>query len=354
MWSPLSPLLRMVTVFLILQVPTANAFIHAVCSHNSTTFDFGALPALFGPPLPARGLTGFLIEAMPADACQPIEGPPNTSSIFVALIHRHDCSFATKVLHAQQAGFRGAIVHNVDSQTLVNMVSEVSIQRHVHIPSVFTADVASKILKQLHRSGELSSVVLVPEYFHFTWKGSSGMAQISSSSPCRCHIQLPGPCSRMTSLRTCWMICIPVSTLIACLLIEKYLSMCKKRKTWRRTPRFLENGSGLVRISFTSSKYQECAICLDRYMEHDSLKVLSCSHAFHSKCIDLWHISQTRSKTCPLCMQKVKVVTRLQAVRLWKDGTRENNWTLWSGKGKPASDDQHPCLLLSQRLPPQF
>ncbi|XP_063003233.1 E3 ubiquitin-protein ligase RNF167-like [Elgaria multicarinata webbii] len=333
-WSPLSPPLCMATVFFVLQVPAAKAFIHAVCSHNATTFDFAALPALFGAPLPAGGLTGFLIEATPADACQPIDSPPNTSSIFVALIRRHNCSFATKVLHAQQAGFCGAIVHNVDSQTLVNMVSEVSIQRRVHIPSVFTTDVASKILKQFHRSGKLSSVVLVPEYFHFTWKGSSGMARISSSY----HIQLPGPCSRMMSLRTCWMICIPVSTLIACLLIEKYLSMCKKRKTRRRTCRFLENGSGLVCISFISSKYQECAICLDRYMEHDSLKVLSCLHAFHSKCIDLWHISQTRSKTCPLCMQKVMVVTRLQAVRLWQDGTG-NNWTLWSGKGKSASDD---------------
>uniref|UniRef100_A0A8C5SLE2 RING-type domain-containing protein n=1 Tax=Laticauda laticaudata TaxID=8630 RepID=A0A8C5SLE2_LATLA len=51
------------------------------------------------------------------------------------------------------------------------------------------------------------------------------------------------------------------------------------------------------------SKYQECAICLDRYLQYDGVKVLSCSHAFHSRCIDLWHITQARNKTCPLCIR---------------------------------------------------
>lgn len=351
MWTPLS---HIVTMFLVLQVPTGKAFIRAIGSPNSTSQDFGGLPAIFGPALPTGGLIGFLVEARPANACHPIEGPPNASSAFIALIRRYDCSFVTKILHAQQAGYRAAIVHNVDSQVLVSMVSEVDTKQQVHIPSMFTTDVASRILKQLCRSRKLTSVILIPEYFHFTWKETSGTSFSSSTYPCQCRIQLPGPCSQTESLHTCCLICIPVSAvMIASLLIEKYLSRCKKWKQRNQFPQ--ESEEEPPGISFASSKYQECAICLEKYLDYDSLKVLSCSHAFHSKCIDLWHITQTRSKTCPLCMQKVMVVTRLQAMRLWQEGTRESrkNRAFWLRKTEPICDKQ-PWPWFSQRFSSQF
>uniref|UniRef100_A0A8C3JTB3 RING-type domain-containing protein n=1 Tax=Calidris pygmaea TaxID=425635 RepID=A0A8C3JTB3_9CHAR len=49
--------------------------------------------------------------------------------------------------------------------------------------------------------------------------------------------------------------------------------------------------------------YSECAICLQAYKPGQTLKLLSCSHAFHGKCIDLWHCVQPSSKTCPLCVR---------------------------------------------------
>ncbi|XP_042335400.1 E3 ubiquitin-protein ligase RNF13-like [Sceloporus undulatus] len=351
MWSPLSPSAHMVTLFLVFQVPTAKGFVRAVCGHNSTIHNFDALPALFGPPIPKEGLAGLLVEAKPADACQPIEGPPNTTSTFIVLIRRYDCSFGTKVLHAQQAGFQAAIVHNVHSPNLVQMVSELDAKDHIHIPAMFIADVASRALKRLHRARKLTSLILVPEYFHFIWKGSSGITRISSSYRCQCQLQLPGPCLHMVSLYTCWIICISVSALIVSLLIEKYVF---GRQAWKQRKNQILQENDWTDVSFTSSRYQECAICLEKYTEHDSLKVLSCSHAFHSKCIDLWHVTQTRSKTCPLCMQKVLVVTRLQAVKLWKDGTGENKWTLSLGKGKTIPNGQRSFLLLSQWFPSHF
>uniref|UniRef100_A0A803TT12 RING-type domain-containing protein n=1 Tax=Anolis carolinensis TaxID=28377 RepID=A0A803TT12_ANOCA len=190
---------------------------------------------------------------------------------------------------------------------------------------------------------------LLPGYFHFVWKGSSGAARVAS--PCRCRIRLLGPDLHMMSFYAYWLICV-VSVLIAVLLIEKCLSRSSDGKL-ERSQNFPGYGCGRP-FSFTSSRYQECAICLEKYTEHDSLKVLSCSHAFHSRCIDLWHITQARSKTCPLCMQKVMVVTRLQAVRLWRDGARDNTWTLSLGKGRAASNGQRCFLLLSQQLPSQF
>uniref|UniRef100_A0A669Q7Q3 RING-type domain-containing protein n=1 Tax=Phasianus colchicus TaxID=9054 RepID=A0A669Q7Q3_PHACC len=53
---------------------------------------------------------------------------------------------------------------------------------------------------------------------------------------------------------------------------------------------------------------EQCAICLRAYRLHEALKLLSCSHAYHSKCIDLWHCTQPGRKTCPLCRRRVTAV----------------------------------------------
>ncbi|XP_063147141.1 E3 ubiquitin-protein ligase RNF167-like [Candoia aspera] len=341
----------MVTPFLILQVITKKAFIHATCNHNSTLLDLGVLPAFLWSLLPPEGLLGLWVKVKPLSIYHRIKGPPE-SSVFVALFHQNNRSFSKKVLYAQQVGFHAAIVYNVSSQMLEDMMREPGAKWHIHIPVVLTAEETSKILRHLHRSGKVLSAIPMPDNFHFTWKAAPTTSRLDSSNPCQCLIQLPGSCSQVAMLHTCWIFCLSVSAaLIATMLTEKYLSWCKKRI--KRNRRLRDHGREPVSISFTSSKYQECAICLDRYMEYDSVKVLSCSHAFHSRCIDLWHITQARCKTCPLCMQKVMVVTRLQALRLWKDGARENAWTLWAGTEHTISNLQ-PCLLLARPHPPRF
>lgn len=44
--------------------------------------------------------------------------------------------------------------------------------------------------------------------------------------------------------------------------------------------------------------YKECIICLDTFIKDEIVITLSCSHIFHSPCLEKW-ISQ--STTCPLC-----------------------------------------------------
>lgn len=49
-------------------------------------------------------------------------------------------------------------------------------------------------------------------------------------------------------------------------------------------------------ISYLS--YKECIICLNNFLKDEIAITLSCSHIFHSPCLEKW-ISQ--STTCPLC-----------------------------------------------------
>uniref|UniRef100_A0A8B9EDF9 PA domain-containing protein n=1 Tax=Anser cygnoides TaxID=8845 RepID=A0A8B9EDF9_ANSCY len=99
---------------------------------------------LLWPPLPAEGLAGYLMRAIPPNACHAVENPPaprKASEKYIALIQGCGCSFAEKVLHAQQAGYQAAVVYNVDSEQLITMTSDdKEIQQQIEIPSLFTGE----------------------------------------------------------------------------------------------------------------------------------------------------------------------------------------------------------------------
>ncbi|KAJ2358673.1 hypothetical protein IWW50_001076 [Coemansia erecta] len=48
----------------------------------------------------------------------------------------------------------------------------------------------------------------------------------------------------------------------------------------------------------------ECSICLLQYESGDSVRVLTCGHAYHVDCIDVWLTK--RSARCPICKVDVR------------------------------------------------
>lgn len=54
-------------------------------------------------------------------------------------------------------------------------------------------------------------------------------------------------------------------------------------------------------VDITTEAFVEdcCAICLERFQEHQEVRALTCDHVFHATCIDRWLLYHR--KTCPLC-----------------------------------------------------
>ncbi|KAJ0032536.1 hypothetical protein NQD34_002617 [Periophthalmus magnuspinnatus] len=266
-----------VQLFAFLNLLPVEADIAAYSFDNKTEI-FDDLPARFGYRLPSDGLKGFLIGARPENACEPIEPPPrdNLTGAFIVLIKRFDCNFDIKVLNAQKAGYKAAIVHNVDSDDLISMGSnDMDIMKQIDIPSVFVSEEAANSLKEDYTFEKGGHVVLLPDF----------------SLPLEYYL-------------------IPFLIIVGiCLILIVVFMITKFVQDRRRAQRSRLRKDQLKKLPIHKYKkgkwdsYDVCAICLDEYEEGDKLRVLPCSHAYHSKCVDPW-LTKTK-KTCPVCKQKV-------------------------------------------------
>ncbi|KAM8887111.1 E3 ubiquitin-protein ligase znrf3 isoform 2-T3 [Spinachia spinachia] len=57
-----------------------------------------------------------------------------------------------------------------------------------------------------------------------------------------------------------------------------------------------------VSDSLSSSSTSDCAICLEKYMDGEELRVIPCAHRFHKKCVDPWLLQH---HTCPHCRHNI-------------------------------------------------
>uniref|UniRef100_A0A8D0GQV3 E3 ubiquitin-protein ligase ZNRF3 n=1 Tax=Sphenodon punctatus TaxID=8508 RepID=A0A8D0GQV3_SPHPU len=63
-----------------------------------------------------------------------------------------------------------------------------------------------------------------------------------------------------------------------------------------------QEGSCSALDTLSSSSTSDCAICLEKYMDGEELRVIPCTHRFHKKCVDPWLL---RHHTCPHCRHNI-------------------------------------------------
>ncbi|XP_051888072.1 E3 ubiquitin-protein ligase znrf3 isoform X2 [Pristis pectinata] len=54
--------------------------------------------------------------------------------------------------------------------------------------------------------------------------------------------------------------------------------------------------------TLSSSSTSDCAICLEKYVDGEELRVIPCTHRFHKKCVDPWLLQH---HTCPHCRHNI-------------------------------------------------
>ncbi|KAH8271449.1 hypothetical protein KR018_011707 [Drosophila ironensis] len=241
--------------------------------------EFNAMPAQFGPSLSANGIKVFVVPAMPlAYGCDRLSRPPQLNyphaSKFVALISRGgECTFERKVRVAQNASYSAVIVYNNDGDDLEQMSADNT--TGIHIPSVFVGLSTGKALASYFTP----EVVLI----------------INDELPFNINTQLILPFSILIGL--CFIIMV-IYMIYKCIREQR-------RHRRHRLPKSMLKKLPVLRYTKNNvnNKYDTCVICLEDFVEDDKLRVLPCSHPYHTHCIDPW-LTENR-RVCPICKRKV-------------------------------------------------
>ncbi|XP_035509513.1 E3 ubiquitin-protein ligase RNF13 [Morone saxatilis] len=129
----------------------------AAYSFDNKTENFDDLPARFGYRLPSDGLK--------VGAEVFVSRHKNMSLQMIPRFLWCKCFASSQVLNAQKAGYKAAIVHNVDSDDLISMGSnDLDVMKQIDIPSVFVSEETANSLKEDYTYDKGGHVVLMPDF----------------------------------------------------------------------------------------------------------------------------------------------------------------------------------------------
>ncbi|KAG2226370.1 hypothetical protein INT45_000538 [Circinella minor] len=263
-------------LFLALSLQTTVTATIVVLATNET---FPDRLAAFGPSLSSsQGKLGYLME--PTDdptGCQIVQPPCDD---WVALVRRGGCSFVSKVRNMQNSGAIAVAIGDPDQTGWVTMYAPGDTS-DIYIPSVFLAQREYQALKYLANFVDTPMMVLLLQIDNW----------------------LEWPLMHLVIL-----IFVSPSIVMTFLYISFKLRQRQKLKQ-DLAPLHIVSRLAVRRFSrekMGENDAEECAICLEDYMDGEKLRVLPCRHTFHTFCVDAW--LTTQKKFCPICKRDITTV----------------------------------------------
>ncbi|XP_053601035.1 E3 ubiquitin-protein ligase RNF167 isoform X2 [Plodia interpunctella] len=285
--------------------------------------EFLDMPASFGGVIPVDGLRGLVVPGEPEDGCGNMTAPPaydNFTGKWIALVARFGCNFETKVRNAQAAGYHCAIVHNVNSSEIETMSAKDP--EGITIPSVFVSDSAGFMLMDLYNYTS-GYYVMVNDDIPFN---------------INTHLLLP--------------FAVVVVLCLVIILISMVVKCVRERRRARRQRlpnKFLRQ---IPTCEFSKAvPYDTCAICLDDYLDGDTLRVLPCAHAYHASCVDPW-LTQNR-RVCPVCKRRVFVAKERRHTDSDSDDTAPlmgDDDSVTTNSGTFSAQRENPFVRAARRV----
>jgi len=240
--------------------------------------------AAFGPRLTDEGLFGYIVsvEMIEDDnqkGCSKLKREVSTKN-WIALVERGQCTFIEKVRNMQASGAIAVVVGDNEKNGLITMYATGDTS-DVKIPSVFIAQTEYRALKSIvEKQVKEVKVQLVKDNL-LQWPLLDVIIVVILS-----------PTVMMIFIYVLWRI------------------RQRQRRKQDIAPQQVV-GSLATKIFFESKRQenepQECAICLEDYVDEDELRILPCKHEFHIICIDSW--LTTRKKFCPICKRDICLPT---------------------------------------------
>ncbi|KAL0073235.1 hypothetical protein J3Q64DRAFT_1204774 [Phycomyces blakesleeanus] len=238
-------------------------------TYNDRIAAFG--PRLLGGVEDGPGLQGNLLPPILEKdryGCEVIE-PPTTE--WIAFVERGECSFIDKVRAMQASGALAVVVGDRHFNGWITMYAPGDTS-DVRVPSVFVAQHQYQILLMLTDKQHPLRIELLKDDM-LTW---------------------------------------PLLDMLLVVVLSPAVMMLSIYITWRLRQRQFRKQelapsdivTKLPLRTFRREKsidvdHEECAICLEDYIDEDTLRTLPCRHEFHAGCVDAWLTSH--KKFCPIC-----------------------------------------------------
>ncbi|XP_051982889.1 RING finger protein 150a [Xyrauchen texanus] len=247
----------------------------------------------YGEHSPKRDARGFVFmpsflqdrQACDSNTKFPL---PNTSSPWIALIAKGNCTYREKIRHAASLNATAVVIFNVGSSNSNETIT---------MPHQGTSDVVA---------------IMIPEP-----KGREIVALLEKNITVAMHITI-GTRNLQKYVSRTSVVFVSISFIILMIIslawlvfyyIQRFRYANARDRNQRRLGDAAKKAISKLQVRTirkgdkeTESDFDNCAVCIEDYKPNDVIRTLPCRHVFHKNCVDPWLLEH---RTCPMCKMNI-------------------------------------------------